>query len=310
MGSAESPGFSFELVSVDHSLYAAGEVEREYWERVRAQLAGDDAIALVLRAHLLLERELTVCLSQALAFPAAVRKKLKFISMVHVGRGLGLFANHEHSALAQVNTIRNVLAHIIDADVIGPDVNTLFNCLRPKQNLYLPGGLTDNRISDLRRILTSLLVMVHLRVEETSKEKGARELRIVHQKQDRSKPRLLIELGNGGRDSMGYYLSGRVRNIGDTRASDVRLDLPRMPKWRRSELAVGQDWPLKAYYANPSLDPDDIYSNAAAEFSDGQRTFRQISEVAAPFFPGTNIRDYQLRPFGLPKEIESFTIPE
>jgi hypothetical protein len=109
-------------------------------------------------------------------------------------------------------------------------------------------------------------------------------------------PKMLVELRIGERGPSGYGLLGRIRNVGEQCARDIRLRLPKVPKHRIDELKAGEERVLRYPYPTQLGDGlgGDIRQRAVVEFSGDSARYRQVGDVRLPVHPGSTIREYHL----------------
>jgi hypothetical protein len=93
-------------------------------------IAGEDAVGVVVRAHLYVESTLTQLIEKSLARPQAIDAvRLPFALKVRLAIALGAVPEDFRAPLQELNTLRNKLVHRLDAKVDATDEDRLFNSL-------------------------------------------------------------------------------------------------------------------------------------------------------------------------------------
>jgi hypothetical protein len=89
-------------------------------------IAGEDTLAVMIRAHLYVESTLNQLIEECLRPKAMNVVELSFSHKVPLAVALGIIPEDFQSPLRQLNALRNKLAHRLDAAISDTDVNKLF----------------------------------------------------------------------------------------------------------------------------------------------------------------------------------------
>ena len=95
--------------------------------RFLEDIAGEDALAVVIRAHLYVESTLNQLIAEALFRPKAMDVvRLSWRFKVPLAAAIGVIPEDFQPPLRQLNDLRNKLAHRLDAAITDADVDRLF----------------------------------------------------------------------------------------------------------------------------------------------------------------------------------------
>lgn len=124
-----------------------------------------------------------------------------------------------------------------------------------------------------------------------------------------SRPQMSANIQIGERRDSSYFLTGEIRNIGQSTALDIRATFPRLPTLIKSELRAGESWEIRQLYDVFSTDSAQ-YQPGVIEFSDSSLIFRQETVVDLSVLPGGNVRGYKVRPLTPPVPVDEYSIPK
>jgi hypothetical protein len=112
-----------------------------------AALRGEDALGVVIRAHIHIEAKLVELLQLLLDASALDRMRLDYAQRVHLAVALGLKAEHAPPLLA-LGSLRNAFAHRIDTALDANRVENLYSTLSPtdKEAVQTAFARTDSQM--------------------------------------------------------------------------------------------------------------------------------------------------------------------
>ena len=106
---------------------ALSENDRAFGAKFLKDIAGEDAIGVVIRAHLYAESTLNQLIEECLFRPNAMNVvELAFRIKVPLAAALGIIPEDFQPPLKQLNVLRNKLAHRLDAEISNSDLDSLF----------------------------------------------------------------------------------------------------------------------------------------------------------------------------------------
>ena len=101
--------------------------DRAFGAKFLKDIAGEDAIGVVIRAHLYAESTLNQLIEECLFRPKAMNVvEVAFRIKVALAAALGIIPEDFQTPLKQLNALRNKLAHRLDAEITNSDLDSLY----------------------------------------------------------------------------------------------------------------------------------------------------------------------------------------
>jgi hypothetical protein len=133
-------------------------------------IAGEDTLAVIIRAHLNVESTLNQLIEECLFRPKAVSVvELSFWHKVPLAAALGVIPEDFQSPLKQLNALRNKLAHQLDAAISDADVDKLFQSFAQDDREAMSGD------KQLQNILAYMHGRLHGQLNRVRKAKAEQE---------------------------------------------------------------------------------------------------------------------------------------
>lgn len=95
-------------------------------------LEKDDLMAVVLRAHMLVERELTAIIQHPLPHPERLRRTWSFVHRLELVAALGVLDEEDLPAYRYLNRLRDRAAHRLNYEISEGDQAALIRSIRPE----------------------------------------------------------------------------------------------------------------------------------------------------------------------------------
>jgi hypothetical protein len=115
--------------------------DRAFGAEFLKDIAGEDAIGAVIRAHLYAESTLNQLIEECLFRPKAMNVvELAFRIKVPLAAVLGIIPEDFQPPLKQLNALRNKLAHRLDAEISNSDLDRLFHSFAKDDRQAMTGG--------------------------------------------------------------------------------------------------------------------------------------------------------------------------
>ncbi len=144
--------------------------DRAFGAKFLEDIAGEDALAVIIRAHLYVESTLNELIEECLFRPKAMNEvNLSFWHKVPLAAALGVIPEDFQSPLKQLNALRNKLAHNLDAAISDADVDKLFQSFAQDDRESMTGD------KQLQNILAYMHGCLHGQLNRVRQAKAEQE---------------------------------------------------------------------------------------------------------------------------------------
>ncbi|MEK4085594.1 hypothetical protein [Psychrobacillus sp. FSL K6-1415] len=129
----------------------------------------DEALIVILRAHLLVERELNLVLEKCLKYPDKMDlERVTFSQKLNLVYALGMLKDGIYRSINKFNNIRNGCAHSLDYKIDENSVDSIISCLSKDEKNEMESDLGEFKISEQPSIKEKIrLVLAYLHADIT-----------------------------------------------------------------------------------------------------------------------------------------------
>ncbi|RKP55563.1 hypothetical protein D7Z26_10295 [Cohnella endophytica] len=139
--------------------------EAQYNKFIR-DTEGENYFQIILRAHLYIEHELRILLTNNLKHPEIIGDRIKFTEITRLVFALGLLPLEEMPSINRINKLRNAYAHNLGYEIDEREVNSLLDSLSEKQKSSFKRFNKETK--DLITILKNALYIIWINLIETN----------------------------------------------------------------------------------------------------------------------------------------------
>jgi hypothetical protein len=144
--------------------------DKAFGAKFLEDIAGQDAVGVIIRAHLYVESTLNQLIKECLFRPKAMNGvELSFRFKVPLAAALGIIPDDFQPPLEQLNALRNKLAHRLDAEISDSDLDRLFHSFAKDDRQAMTG---DKQLQNILAYMHGCLHGQLNRVRQAKAEQG------------------------------------------------------------------------------------------------------------------------------------------